>query len=145
MNCRKIELFRLPQYSLTRSISGWRKWQRSAGNKSRQACLVVAWYIRDETYSKTLAELVNFADRIRSLGIVWICFFCDSKIGERHTKMCDQTGFAGSIWIAARILSNVPYLILFSIHSGTVTFEKGEIVRRLGSETLHFSNRSTGV
>ena len=94
MNCRKIELFRLPQYSLTRSISGWRKWQRSAGNKPRQACLVVAWHIRDETYSKTLAELVNFADRICSLGIVvWICFFCDSKIGERHTKMCDQTGF----------------------------------------------------
>jgi hypothetical protein len=30
-------------------------------------------------------------------------------------------------------LSNVPSLILFSIHSGTVTFEKAEIVRRLAS------------
>jgi hypothetical protein len=29
-----------------------------SGNKPRQACLVVAWHIRDETYSKTLAEFV---------------------------------------------------------------------------------------
>jgi hypothetical protein len=35
-----------------------------SGNKPRQACLVLAWHIRDETYSKTLAELVNFAHRI---------------------------------------------------------------------------------
>jgi len=42
--------------------------------------------------------------------------------------------------------SKVPSLILFSIHSGTVSFEKGEIVRHLGSEgALHFSNRSTGM
>jgi hypothetical protein len=35
----------------------WRKWQRGlSGNKPRQACLVVAWRIRDETY-KTLGEL----------------------------------------------------------------------------------------
>ena len=24
-----------------------------------------------------------------SSGNVWICFFCNSKIGERNTKMCD--------------------------------------------------------
>jgi hypothetical protein len=29
-----------------------------SGNKPRQACLVVAWHIRDEMYSKTLAEFV---------------------------------------------------------------------------------------
>jgi hypothetical protein len=62
-----------------------------------------------------------------------------------NTVSAIRRAFAGSIWIAARRLSNVPSLILFSIHSGAVTFEKGEMVRRLGSETLHFSNRSTGV
>ena len=27
----------------------------------------------------------------RSSGIVWICCFCDRKIGERQTEMCNQT------------------------------------------------------
>jgi hypothetical protein len=67
-------------------------------------------------------------------------FFCESK-----PKCAIRRAFAGFIWIADRRLSSVPSLILFSIHSGTVSFEKGEIVLLLGSATLHFSNRSTGV
>jgi hypothetical protein len=59
--------------------------------------------------------------------------------------MCDQTGIRRIHLDCRPETLKCALLDSVSIHSGTVTFEKGEIVRRLGSETLHFSNRSTGV
>jgi hypothetical protein len=48
-----------------------------------------------------------------SSGNVWICSFRDSKIGERHTEMCDQTG-------VRRIHKpRSPQIVQRSIHSTT--------------------------
>src|SRR4030095_12227971 len=64
---------------------------------------------------------------------------------RRRPRYAVVHAFAGSTFSAARSPSTVPSLILFSSHSETVSCERGEIVRLLRSETLHFKNRCNGV
>jgi hypothetical protein len=52
-----------------------------------------------------------------------------------------RRALVGSSCTAARKPSRVPSVILFLIHSASVTSEKGEIVRFLRSEAVHFKNR----
>ena len=88
--------------------------------------------------------IVSFCPR--SSGIVWICSFCDSKIGERHTKICDQTGIR-RIHLDRRSQTIKCSLLDPVLHPfGNREFREGrDGSAPAGSETLHFSNRSLGV